>query len=69
MLTILLFFSSILSILSILPWITIHSDIDFLAFVTLGLKGTVGVLLPSIYAFVSLLFAIMLKKGEAKYFS
>lgn len=65
---ILVVISAVLSLVSILPWLVLPFDIDFLSVVTFRQKGFIAASLPSIYAFLGLLSAIFLKRGAAKIF-
>ncbi|WP_085507387.1 hypothetical protein [Thalassobacillus devorans] len=64
--TVLLIVSSLLSIMSILPWILIQINMEYFKLVTFGQKGPAGLVLPLVYAFLSLILAVFLKKGKAR---
>lgn len=69
--TIYLIISYILAIISIIPWVTMQANnikIDFFELVTFGQTGIFAVFLPSLYALLSLFFALLLNKGSAKLF-
>ncbi|CAM4082462.1 hypothetical protein BAMA_16635 [Bacillus manliponensis] len=59
--------SMLFAILSIIPFILIQLDLGHIApLITLGQDRVVGLVIPIVYSFIGLIFALLSKRGDLK---
>jgi hypothetical protein len=55
--------SFVFLVLSILPFLLVNIKYEYYTLATFGQKGPIGLLIPIFYSFISLVFALLSKRG------
>jgi hypothetical protein len=61
--------SFVFLVLSILPFLLINIKYEYYTLATFGQKGPIGLFIPILYSFISLIFALLSKRGLLLIFS
>ncbi|BDG35512.1 hypothetical protein [Saccharococcus caldoxylosilyticus] len=61
--------SFVFLVLSILPFLLLNIKYEYAPLATFGQKGPIGLFIPIFYSFISLIFALLSKRGILLIFS